>query len=101
LYTTTRDTGVPAVASAIVAAPAHPPAGPRPVIAWTHGTTGVAEDCAPSLLPRARQKLDYLTYPGRNHVGLVAADSPLIPALIAWTQDRLAAKPVPDNCPAT
>jgi uncharacterized membrane protein HdeD (DUF308 family) len=51
LYTTTRDTGVPAVASAIVVAPAHPPAGPRPVIAWTHGTTGVAEDCAPSLLP--------------------------------------------------
>lgn len=40
LYTTTRDTGVPAVASAIVVAPAHPPAGPRPVIAWTHGTTG-------------------------------------------------------------
>lgn len=51
LYTTTRDTGVPAVASAIVVAPAHPPAGPRPVIAWTHGTTGVAEECAPSLLP--------------------------------------------------
>jgi uncharacterized membrane protein HdeD (DUF308 family)/alpha-beta hydrolase superfamily lysophospholipase len=51
LYTTTRDTGVPAVASAIVVAPAHPPAGPRPIIAWTHGTTGVAEVCAPSLLP--------------------------------------------------
>jgi pimeloyl-ACP methyl ester carboxylesterase len=51
LYTTTRDTGIPAVASAIVVAPAHPPAGPRPVIAWTHGTTGVAEECAPSLLP--------------------------------------------------
>lgn len=50
LYTTTRDTGVPAVASAIVVAPARPPAGPRPVIAWTHGTTGVAEECAPSLL---------------------------------------------------
>src|SRR5689334_3350216 len=50
LYTTTRDTGVPAVASAIVVAPAHPPAGPRPIIAWTHGTTGVAEPCAPSLV---------------------------------------------------
>jgi uncharacterized membrane protein HdeD (DUF308 family) len=50
LYTTTRDTGVPAVASAIVVAPAHPPAGPRPVIAWAHGTTGVAEPCAPSLV---------------------------------------------------
>lgn len=50
LYTTTREAGVPAVASAIVVAPAHPPAGPRPVIAWSHGTTGVAEGCARSLL---------------------------------------------------
>ena len=50
LYTTTRDAGVPAVASAIVVTPAHPPAGPRPVIAWAHGTTGVAQRCAPSLL---------------------------------------------------
>jgi|tagenome__1003787_1003787.scaffolds.fasta_scaffold20985471_5 uncharacterized membrane protein HdeD (DUF308 family) len=52
LYTTTRDAGTPAVASAIVVAPANPPAGPRPVIAWAHGTTGVAEGCAPSLLPQ-------------------------------------------------
>ena len=27
------------------------PAQPRPVIAWTHGTWGVAEKCAPSLSP--------------------------------------------------
>jgi hypothetical protein len=46
----------------------------------------------------AGQKLDYLTYPGRGHVGLVAADSPLIPALTSWTKDRLARKPAPDNC---
>jgi len=46
----------------------------------------------------AGQKLDYLTYPGRDHVGLVAADSPLIPALISWTHDRLAGKPAPENC---
>jgi len=50
LYTTTREAGSPAVASAIVVAPARPPAGPRPVIVWSHGTTGVAEGCAPSLL---------------------------------------------------
>ncbi len=50
LYTTTRDEGEPAVASALVVAPAEPPAGPLPVIAWAHGTTGVAEGCAPSLL---------------------------------------------------
>lgn len=50
LYTTTRDDGVPAVASALVVAPQSLPAGPRPTIAWAHGTTGVAERCAPSLL---------------------------------------------------
>jgi pimeloyl-ACP methyl ester carboxylesterase len=46
----------------------------------------------------AGQKLAYLTYPGRGHVGLVAADSPLISALTSWTKDRLARKPAPDNC---
>lgn len=46
----------------------------------------------------AGQKLDYLTYPGQDHVGLVAAASPLIPALIAWTKNRLAEKPAPDYC---
>jgi uncharacterized membrane protein HdeD (DUF308 family)/alpha-beta hydrolase superfamily lysophospholipase len=50
LYTTTRDTGTPAVASAVVIASRRAPPGPRPVIAWAHGTTGVATRCAPSLL---------------------------------------------------
>jgi uncharacterized membrane protein HdeD (DUF308 family)/alpha-beta hydrolase superfamily lysophospholipase len=50
LYTTTRDEGVPALASALVVAPVSPPPGPRPVIAWAHGTTGVNETCAPSVL---------------------------------------------------
>ncbi|HEX5089623.1 MAG TPA: lipase family protein [Nocardioides sp.] len=50
LYTTTRDEGEPAVASALVVAPKELPDGPRPVIAWAHGTTGAAEGCAPSLL---------------------------------------------------
>ena len=48
LYTTTRDQGVPAVASAIVIVPAV--GADHPVIAWAHGTTGFVEGCAPSLL---------------------------------------------------
>ncbi|MFD9824274.1 lipase family protein [Streptomyces violascens] len=32
--------------------------------------------------------IDYRTYPGRNHVGVVAPGSPLIPELLRWTQDR-------------
>jgi acetyl esterase/lipase len=51
LYTTTRNDTTPAVASAIVVAPTNPPPGPRPIIAWAHGTTGFAEGCAPSLAP--------------------------------------------------
>jgi uncharacterized membrane protein HdeD (DUF308 family)/alpha-beta hydrolase superfamily lysophospholipase len=50
LYTTTRADGTPALASGLVVAAQNLPAGPRPVIAWAHGTTGVDETCAPSLL---------------------------------------------------
>ncbi|GAA3889029.1 hypothetical protein GCM10022381_33560 [Leifsonia kafniensis] len=50
LYTTTRTDGVPAVASGIVMVAADAPAGPRPVVAWAHGTTGYATNCAPSAL---------------------------------------------------
>lgn len=51
LYATTRRDGVPAVASAVVLAPDPLPEGPRPIVAWTHGTTGIAPGCAPSVLP--------------------------------------------------
>lgn len=49
LYTTRDAENRPAVASALVIVPKDPPAGPRPVIIWNHGTTGVAQGCAPSL----------------------------------------------------
>ena len=49
LYTTTRSHDVATVASALVLAPAALPDGPRPVIMWTHGTTGTAPGCAPSV----------------------------------------------------
>jgi alpha-beta hydrolase superfamily lysophospholipase len=50
LYTTTRDEGVPALASGLVVAPVETTHTPHPVIAWAHGTTGVDVSCAPSLL---------------------------------------------------
>jgi uncharacterized membrane protein HdeD (DUF308 family)/alpha-beta hydrolase superfamily lysophospholipase len=49
LYTTTRDEGIPAVASALVVAPRDRTDEPAPVVAWAHGTTGVARPCAPSV----------------------------------------------------
>lgn len=36
-----------------------PPSG-WPIIVWTHGTTGVAHDCAPSLNPRTPRDSQYL-----------------------------------------
>lgn len=47
LYTTTDHAGEPAVASGLVVVPAE--GDDFPVIDWTHGTTGFAEPCAPSL----------------------------------------------------
>lgn len=51
LYSTTRQDGEPAVASAYVMAAKERGDTAQPVIAWAHGTTGVAPGCAPSVLP--------------------------------------------------
>ncbi len=48
-YTTTVDNKTPITAVATVFAPADPPKGPRPVIMWMHGTTGLLQRCMPSL----------------------------------------------------
>jgi pimeloyl-ACP methyl ester carboxylesterase len=50
LYTTTRDEGQSAVASALVVVPEETPDAPLPVIAWAHGTTGAAQGCAPTIV---------------------------------------------------
>jgi hypothetical protein len=52
-YLTTDDRGHQREVTGMVIAPREAvPARPRPVIAWTHGTWGVAEACAPSLSAR-------------------------------------------------
>lgn len=50
LYRSTSVAGDPVVVSGLIAVPAgEPPSGGRrPVAAWAHGTTGVADECAPS-----------------------------------------------------
>lgn len=49
-YTTTIAGGEQRVATATVLVPTAKADGPRPVLAWAHGTTGVVPGCAPSLL---------------------------------------------------
>jgi uncharacterized membrane protein HdeD (DUF308 family)/predicted esterase len=76
LYTTTREDGVPAVASGLVLVGGDAPGGPRPVVAWAHGTTGFAERCAPTLLrdPLAAGAMPALDQVVANGWVLVATD---------------------------
>src|SRR5664280_472826 len=54
LYASTDRTGHPIAISGVVVDPTGPaPPGGRPIVAWAHGTTGVASRCAPSLEPGA------------------------------------------------
>lgn len=54
LYLSTSYDGQPTPVSGLVIIPTTPPpATGRPVIASTHGTVGVAPNCAPSLIPEA------------------------------------------------
>ncbi|MGE3866091.1 MAG: lipase family protein, partial [Hyphomonadaceae bacterium] len=45
------------------------------------------------------QKLDYRVYAGRDHMSLLAPDSPLTGDLIAWTRARFAGEPAASTCP--
>jgi len=50
VYGSTGLEGEPVAVSGLIAAPAEPPGEDGyPVVAWAHYTTGVADDCAPSL----------------------------------------------------
>lgn len=53
LYRSTDADGRPLAVSGLVLVPAEPPTdGPRPLVTIAHGSTGVAEACAPSLSAR-------------------------------------------------
>ncbi|MFF9839154.1 lipase family protein [Streptomyces sp. NPDC013740] len=48
----------------------------------------------------AGNRVDYRTYPGLDHTGVVGNDSPLLPQLLAWTADRFQGRPAPTTCPS-
>jgi hypothetical protein len=78
LYTTTIDDQTPATAVATVFAPENPPPGPRPVIAWAHGTTGLLQRCMPSLASSPTEGIP--ARPGIVTAGwvVVATDYPFV-----------------------
>jgi len=51
-----------------------PPAGGWPLIAWAHGTTGVADVCAPSFMPRSDRDQQYLSAWLEAGYAIVATD---------------------------
>ena len=63
LYATSVDDSTPATAVSTVFAPINLPAGPRPVIVWEHGTTGLLQKCMPSLLSAPSSGI-----PGRDQI---------------------------------
>jgi acetyl esterase/lipase len=61
LYVSTGLDGLPIEVSGLVVAPTTPPPETgRNVVAWAHPTTGVAENCAPSLLKDALDTIPHL-----------------------------------------
>ena len=76
LYTTTADDGVPGLASGVVAVPIEDTGRPVPLIAWAHGTVGVARECAPSLNRDAisNEGMPAMDALARNGWGMVATD---------------------------
>ncbi|HLT83207.1 MAG TPA: lipase family protein, partial [Phototrophicaceae bacterium] len=63
--------------------------------------TPTVQDGYVARLCAAGVDVDYRTYPGRDHLSLVAADSPLTPELLAWTADRFSGTPVAGGCTDT
>lgn len=65
LYLSKLHDGTRAAVSGFIVAPkGKAPKGGRPVLAWAHGTEGLADNCAPSRVPNpARNLVDYFTYP--------------------------------------
>jgi len=54
------DKGVVPVSAALFLPRGEPPKGGWPVMAWAHGTTGIADICAPSARPRGERDSRYI-----------------------------------------
>jgi pimeloyl-ACP methyl ester carboxylesterase len=54
--------------------PGEAPAGGWPIVAWAHGTVGIADRCAPSLTPRSARDAQYLGAWLNEGYAIVASD---------------------------
>ncbi|NJD29557.1 MAG: hypothetical protein FIA92_14860 [Chloroflexi bacterium] len=74
LYRSTGLDGTPVPVSGLVLAPAGESPGERSVVAWAHGTTGIADACAPSLAGANGGDVTALADLVRGGLVLVATD---------------------------
>ena len=66
--------GIVAVSGALFLPEGEPPEGGWPLMAWTHGTVGIADICAPSWDGRQQQDMDYLAFWLGQGFAVVASD---------------------------
>ncbi|MGA8892715.1 MAG: lipase family protein [Anaeromyxobacteraceae bacterium] len=100
LYLGTGGKGEPAAISAMLVVPDGPaPAGGRDVVAWAHPTTGVVQDCAPSLQPDWRKTIAGLDLMVKAGLVVVATDYPGLgaPGTHAYLVGRSEAQAVVDS----
>jgi acetyl esterase/lipase len=77
LYRSTGLHGEPIAVSGVLVAPLGvAPAAGRPIVAWSHPTSGVDQPCAPSLSPSALQMIQGLPEMLRRGYVVVATDYP-------------------------
>lgn len=77
LYRSTGLRNEPIAVSGIIVVPdGPPPAEGRPIVAWAHGTTGVAEPCAPSLSLHHFARIQGLTKLLERGYAVTATDYP-------------------------
>lgn len=74
-YSTTNQHGTVAPSTGAMFFPkGKPPAGGWPVLAWAHGTVGLADQCTPSMNPRSARDTDYLNHWLNQGYAIVASD---------------------------
>jgi len=76
LYVSTDEHDQPIAVSGLVIAPEDPASGPHPVLAWAHGTTGIARACAPSFTDAPLQGIPDMTGPLAQGWVLTLTDYP-------------------------
>ncbi|MFM9378942.1 alpha/beta hydrolase family protein [Gordonia sp. VNK21] len=100
LYASRDVHGAPATSTGAVFLPRTPaPAGGYPVIAWAHGTVGLADQCAPSAQPRSERDSTYLSHWLRQGYAVVATDYVGLgtPGLMNYLSGTVSANSVVDS----